>query len=352
MSVLNLIRPELRNTPIYNHGEEGKYRMHANELPWSPIERSSYNCYPSNEQQNELKQQLAEYYDIEKNELTLTRGSDDGIDLLTRLFLVAGKDAFLYCPPTFSMYAFYVRLQQAELLECPLNQDSFTLSLKQIHKNWRPNCKLIMLCNPNNPTGTLVDLKFIASLCTHYRNRSVIVVDEAYIEFTERQSATILIKQFDNLVILRTLSKAFGLAGIRLGAVISQAAIINALNQIMAPYTIPSSTISIAQQALRNKQWFIMALQKIKKEREKLLFELGRITWIEKIYPSETNFLLLKTTYAQTLAEYLATNNITIRQFSANSLLHQHLRITIGSAEQNSHLIKAMTSFNELTVRI
>lgn len=346
MSVLNLIRPELRDIPVYKGEEDAQYRLHANELPWSPIERSSYNCYPSYEMQSQLKQKLASYYGIEESELVLTRGSDEGIDLLTRLFLRAGKDALLYFPPTFSMYAFYVRLQQAELLECPLNKaDNFSLSLKAIENNWQPNCKLIMLCNPNNPTGTMVSLDLIISLCERYRNQSLIVVDEAYIEFTDKQSATSLIKQFDNLIILRTLSKAFGLAGIRLGAIIAQPSIIAALNKIIAPYSISTATVSIALQALCNKQWFITAINKIQNEREKLLTQLANIAWIEKIYPSEANFILIKTAYAGELADYLAKNKIAIRQFSTSSLLHQHLRITVGSEEDNVFLINTLNSF-------
>ena len=247
------------------------------------------------------------------------------------------------------MYAFYVRLQQAELLECPLDgNNNFALSLEKLKNSWRPNCKIIMLCNPNNPTGTLVDLEFIATLCELYRDRSLIVVDEAYIEFTESTSAISLINQFDNLIILRTLSKAYGLAGIRLGSMIAQASIIEAIKKITAPYTIPTTTLEIAQQALSTKHWFISAIKKIQLEREKLFTQLSTISWIEKIYPSKTNFILIKTSYAQTIADYLAQKNIAIRQFSSNSLLHQHLRITVGSEEQNAQLLNVLFSFNVL----
>ena len=353
MSVLNLIRPELLDLPIYRGDEEAKYRLHANELPWSPIEKTSYNCYPCYQQQIKFHQQLANYYGIEEKQLVLTRGSDDGIDLLTRLFLTARKDAFLYFPPTFSMYAFYVRVQQAELVECPLDKNNnFSLSLEQIRNSWQSNCKIIMLCNPNNPTGNLVSLEFIASACEHYRNRSLIVVDESYIEFTDKPSAVSLINRFDNLVILRTLSKAYGLAGIRLGSIVAQASTIEAINKITAPYTIPTPSLDLAQQALRDKQWFIAAIKKIRIERDKLQTQLRKLACVEKIYPSETNFILIKTIYAQKIADYLTENNIAIRQFPPNSLLHQHLRITIGSEEQNSLLIKLLFSFNKLTIRV
>lgn len=239
---------------------------------------------------------------------------------------------------------FYVRLQQAELLECDLGPN-FTLSLEQLNTAWRPNCKLIMLCNPNNPTGTIVASDFIATVCETYRDHALIVVDEAYIEFADIPSATNLINQYDNLIVLRTLSKAYGLAGIRLGCVIAQSPIIETINKITAPYSISSATLGIAQKALRNKEWFVTALNKIKRERKHLTQQLKKCSWIDKVYPSQTNFILIKTPKAQELASFLAKNDIAIRQFSCNSLLHQHLRITVGGEEQNNALIDLLSSF-------
>jgi histidinol-phosphate aminotransferase len=347
MSILNLVRPELLSTPVYISEREAENRLHANELPWSPIAESSYNCYPNYEEQLRVTEQLARRYQVKSPQIILTRGSDEGIDLITRLFLTARKDAFLYFPPTFSMYAFYVRLQQAQLLECVLDStDHFALSIEKINTCWQPNCKIIMLCNPNNPTGTLLDLEFIASVCETYRNRSIIVVDEAYIEFADCASAATLINQYDNLIVLRTLSKAYGLAGIRLGSIIAQEAIINAISKITAPYTISSTTLDIAQQALMHDEWFRSAIKKIQVERDKLVIKLNQLNWIETIYPSKTNFILIKTPYAQAIAAYLFANKITIRQFSSNSLLHQHIRITVGSEEQNILLMGTLSSFN------
>lgn len=349
MSILNLIRPELLEIPTYIAGSEQiKNRLHANELPWSSINADSIdlNFYPEAEYKTQLQEQLAQLYQIESDQLVLTRGSDDGIDLLVRLFLNAGQDAFMQFPPTFSMYEFYVQLQQAQIIQCPLDPaNNFALDLEQINRCWQENCKMIMLCSPNNPTANAIDLKLIAKLCQQYKNRSVIVVDEAYIEFANRQSSTSLIAQFDNLIVLRTLSKAYGLAALRLGIVIAQSQVIHALNKIMAPYPLSSVVMRLAQQALSNDAWFTTAIERIKKARLKLSADLAANSLIEKVYPSETNFILVKTAYAKELVNWLNQQGITIRGFTANSVLHNHLRITVGDEQQNLLLITALSSF-------
>ncbi len=356
MSVLNLIRPELLNSPNYvPGGEDSKFRLHANELPWSPVEMNSIalNHYPDTQLQLKLQEQMAARYGVNINEMTLTRGSDDGIDLVTRLFLTAGKDAFMQFPPTFPMYAFYVRLQQGELIQCPLDQQSdFSLSLETIQSYWKPNCKIIMFCRPNNPTGNLIDLELIAATCALYTNRAVIVVDEAYIEFSNSPSATTLIQQFENLVVLRTMSKAGGLAGLRLGCIMAQSTVINAFNKIIAPYIISSSVISLALQALNNKDWFPTVIERIKASRNLLIEVLENSPVIEKVLPSETNFVLVKTQYARELALWLAEKGIAIRDFPPASLLHDHLRLTVGNEEQNQMLIAELASFFDSISRL
>ncbi len=349
MSVLDLIRTELLESPSYNSGSDTmQHRLHANELPWSAITADSIglNFYPETQLKMQLQEQLAQRYQISSDQIVLTRGSDDGIDLLVRLFLKARQDAFMQFPPTFSMYAFYVRLQQAQMIQCPLDLlTDFSLSLKQVNECWQEQCKIIMLCNPNNPTANLIDLSFIAELCAHYKNRSVIVVDEAYMEFANAQSATTLIPQFDNLIVLRTLSKAYGLAGLRLGAIIAQPQVIQAVHKIMAPYPLSSAVIHLALQALTNNDWFALALEKIKSARAKLIEALNAYPFIEKIYPSEANFILVKTNYANELANWFTQQGISIRIFSDNSPLHHHLRITVGDEQQNLLLLAALSSF-------
>lgn len=349
MSILNLIRPELLNTPGYvPGGEDAKHRLNANELPWAPIETDpiKLNFYPDSRSQKTLQKQLAARYQVESDQLVITRGSDDGIDLVTRLFLKAGEDALMQFPPAFPMYAFYVRLQQGELIQCPLDSDNnFSLSLEQIKNSWQSNCKVIMICSPNNPTGNLIGLDLIAAVCNQYKDKSVVVVDEAYIEFAQAQSATTLIDQYENLVVLRTLSKASGLAGLRLGSIIAQAHVIAAFKKIIAPFTISSITIELASNALEMSDWFATAIDTIQTSRDWLIEELKNKSIIEKVYPSEANFILVKTCYAQQLISWFADKNVALRDFPPHSLLHDHLRITVGDEQQNKLLIATLSSF-------
>ncbi|KTD00935.1 histidinol-phosphate transaminase [Fluoribacter gormanii] len=347
MSVLNLIRPELLNTQSYVHNGAPKYRLHANELPWSALNMDiDLNFYPEKNQLDQLQEQMAIRYQVDTNQIVLTRGSDDGIDLITRLFLSAGQDACMQFSPTFSMYAFYAYLQHAQLIECPTDpRNHFKPSLLDVKNSWQKNCKLIFVCNPNNPTANLINLDFIATLCDEYKNRSIIVVDEAYIEFAQAQSATSLIPQFDNLIVLRTLSKAYGLANLRLGIILAQANVIQAFNKIMPPFPLSSVVIDLALRALEKPEWFIQTIRTIKESRAKLVQELQACPAIGKVYPTETNFILVQTDYAIELTSWLANQGIAIKSFLTNSLLQKHLRITVGDESQNQLLLRALSSF-------
>lgn len=348
MSALELIRPDLKTLQGYvPGGDELSCRLHANELPWSPasLRQVPLNHYPDAREVQRLEEQIANYYQVSAEQLVLTRGSDDGIDLLMRLFLRAGQDSFMQCPPTFPMYAFYARLQQAEIINCPLDaSNDFSWSLEKLFSLWQPNCKLIMICRPNNPTANLLDLASIADLCVYFKSKAVVVVDEAYIEFAQMSSATTLLSSFDNLIILRTLSKAYGLAGLRLGSVIAQPQLIKAIRNVLPPYCLSSAVIELAQQALEDKVWFSHNISYILNEREKLVAQLQASTWIEKVYSSTTNFILVASPYAQQLNAWFAELGIAVRHFAADPLQNM-LRITVGTQEQNQRLLTALNDF-------
>ena len=348
MSILNLIRPDLTTIQGYiPTGDDLEYRLHANELPWAPVslDQIALNHYPNARQQQALQEQMADYYQVKPEQMVLTRGSDDGIDLMIRLFLRAGIDSFIQCPPTFPMYAFYARLQQAGILNCPLEEDDgFNLSLDKLNSVWQPSCKLIMLCRPNNPTANLLDLDTIAKICQQFTNKSVVVVDEAYIEFAQVPSAATLVSSFDNLIILRTLSKACGLAGLRIGAVIAQSELIKVIRNAMPPYTLSSAVIHLAQRALANKEWFLTKIQSILEARTPLIAELKNSSWIKTVYPTWTNFILVESRQALALATWFAEFGIAIRHF-ANPPLENKLRITVGDEIQNQRFLDVLTSF-------
>ncbi len=349
MSVFNLIRPELLNAPLYiTETTDTIFRMHANELPWNPLDSVplNLNFYPDDQLQKQLLRKLANRYQVEINQITLTRGSDEGIDLITRLFLKAGENSLMQFPPTFSMYEFYTRLQGGKLIQCPLNaQDNFSLNLTAISAHWRSDCSIIMFCSPNNPTGNLMDLNLIAAVCKRYASQSIIVVDEAYIEFSAGQSATTLIKEFENLIVLRTLSKAAGLAGLRLGCIIANSSLINAINKIIPPYALSSSVIDLGIQALTNNEWFPAVIQTIQNSRSRLITELKKLPFFEKIYDSEGNFILVKTAYTTQISAWFKKHGIAIKEFSSSSLIPDHLRITISDDHRNQLVIATLVSF-------
>jgi histidinol-phosphate aminotransferase len=351
MTVLNLIRPELLNSPSYVlSGEQALYRLHANELPWSPVTLNGIklNHYPDTCLELKLKDQLACYYQIKSDQLTITRGGDDAIDYLTRIFLTAGKDALMQFSPTFSMYSYYVRLQQGELIECPLDaSNDFSITFERLQQYWKPNCKIIMFCNPNNPTANSVDLDLIAQACKTYSNQSVIVVDEAYIEFAQDKSALSLLYQFENLILLRTLSKAHGLAGLRLGAIIAQEHIIEAINKVIPPYIHSSPSLALSSKAIQQTDWVGNALKQLIPSRRNLMEQLKQVNCIKKVYPSETNFILVQSDFAYDLAQFLDKESISVRTFSPSSILYDHLRITVGSDEQNKRLVDSIAFFTQ-----
>lgn len=348
MNILNLIRSELRELSPYLPMETGNYaRLHANELPWCPISGNSMrlNHYPNGQEETKLQAQLAEIYGVDTTQTLITRGSDDAIDILCRLFLDNG-DAFLEFSPTFSMYAFFVRLQQAELIQCALQKSAdFVLQREQITNAWKSNCKIIMFCSPNNPTGQIVDLELIAKTCAQYHAKSIVVVDEAYMEFSDSPSAMQLLSEFDNLIVLRTLSKGYGLAGLRLGTIIANAELIKACRTVTTPYALSTAVLSLATEALSDRKWFTKAHTVIKAQRDALLQALKPFPFIERIYPSHANFLLIQTPQAKELALFLANNGIIVRDFAENCALANCLRITVSDAVQNQLLIHSLSAF-------
>ena len=345
MSVLELIRKELQGIRPYQPQEDTPAcRLHANELPWSPIDHElSLNHYPCIKAQKDLQQQLACHYQVDASQLLITRGSDDGIDLLMRLFLSEGKNSVLQCPPTFPMYAFYAQLQNAWMINCPLEESNgFDLSVEKLISMWKPECKLIMLCRPNNPTGNLIDLETVGRICSRFTDKAMVIVDEAYIEFAQTPSSTTLLASFDNLVVLRTLSKACGLASLRLGCLIAQPLVIRALRSITAPFLLPGPIIRLAQSAMQHRDWFETSIGQIIRSRDAFTAELTQLACIDRVFPGWGNFVLVKSREASDLAALFAGQDIAIRSFPGDPVLHDMLRITIGSESDNARVLDVM----------
>ena len=347
--VLSLARPSIRDLRAYEHAtwDPRLERLHANESPWPPAidaegARLALHRYPE-PQPRALVEALANTYDVPQECVLVGRGSDEGIDLLTRAFCEAGRDAVVVCPPTFGMYAVAAATQGARVIEIPLT-DRFQLDAPALRTAIDRGVKIVWLCTPNNPTGNQLDTQTIDSLIEYARGRCLIVIDEAYAEFAEGPSYARRLAETPNLVVLRTLSKAYGLAGARIGAVLASPSVIALLRKIIPPYAITSASLDEAVRALSPSARAVVAarVSEIRQQRDRLAEGLRSAPSIVRVYPSDANFLLIEPRdAAATLARILATG-IVVRNFSHKATLGPALRITVGTPEQNRRLIDAV----------
>lgn len=346
-SVIKLIRSDLREFSAYSsarcEAKLGRVWLNANELPWenSDSQQSSLNRYPE-KQPEILINKLAEYYATDPNQVLVTRGSDEGIDLLIRLFCTANQDEIMICPPTFGMYEVCARLQGANILKIPLSAESFDLNNDLLLSKWNPQVKLIFLCSPNNPTGNLIDPTRIRQLCKEMDGKSLIVVDEAYLEFSKSNSASKYLNECPNLVILRTLSKAFGLAALRVGILLANESIISWLRKILPPYPLAMPCIEAAIKALEPDNLLEMQrkINIIIAERDRLIDSLQKCALVEKVWPSEANFIFAK--FKIDINEECHKRGIILRNMESRTGIVNTLRITIGKPIENSELIKLL----------
>lgn len=317
--------------------------LDANENPF--WREDGLNRYP-NPQPVLLRQRLANRYGIEPSQLLMTRGSDEGIDLLTRVFCEANEDAIIITPPTYGMYEVAANIQGVQIVRVPLEKDSgFTLNKEGILNQYHSTIKLIFLCSPNNPTGNILNSDDVITLCKAFQNQALVVLDEAYIEFSITNSLSHLVSQYSNLVILRTLSKAFGLAGARLGSLIADPNIIELLLKVIPPYPIPSPVEQAAMGSLtiENQAMVCSQIQSIQRERNKLQDFLTTLSSVEYVYPSQANFLLVKVNDASTWMDICKRHGIIIRSRVNLHGLKNCVRITIGTDEENKCLKEVLS---------
>ena len=347
-TLLALARPEIVALQPYQHAawKPTLERLHANEMPWPPPgdnATSGLNYYPE-PQPKALLERLASLYGVHREQVLVGRGSDEGIDLLIRAFCRAGQDRILICPPTYSMYKVTANIQGASTVEVPLAPQTFALNRAAIVSAWREGTKLIFLCSPNNPTGNLLDASEICALCAALDGKALVVVDEAYIEFARADSLAKQLDRYPNLVVLRTLSKAYALAGARCGAVLAHPEVIGLLARIIQPYAMPKPTIAAALQftapdalaELRQRIAIIHA------ERARLTDELSKLPLIRRVYPSDANFLLLDCADAERVLNAAVNVGLIIRDQRSQKALPHGVRISIGSPEQNARLLNGL----------
>ena len=351
MNPLDLARPDIRALQPYASArvlaDSTGMLLNANENPWPPENDQGLklNRYPD-PQPAALKARLAEFYRVDPDQLLITRGSDEGIDLLVRSFCRAGRDRVLICPPCFGMYALSARIQGAEVVSVPLVEGPDDWQLDQAGLEAAPDCRLYFLCSPNNPTGNLISAVEVIELAERVADHGLVVIDEAYIEFCEQPSLASQLARLPNLVVLRTLSKAFALAGCRVGTVLAHPDIIGLLRRIIAPYPLPTPAIVAASGALASPARQHEQLQMLKDQKIRLLAALGKHAGISAIWPGQANFVLIRVSDASALITAAAAAGIRLRDQSAQPGLANCVRITIGAPEEMSALIDFFTTWS------
>ncbi len=345
---IDLARPEIRKLAPYSAAGygEGMIRLNANETPWSApgSEVAGLNRYPP-EKPAELTARLTEFYGVEPGELLATRGSSEAIDLLIRGFCSAGQDAVVICPPTFGMYRVYADIQGARVHEIPLVADQgYALDADEIARNWPTDGKLLFVCSPNNPTGNSIPVDQLNLLANLLSGRALVVVDAAYAEFAPVDPTLELLRcaDNDNVVVLRTLSKAFGLAGARCGALLGPANIVGMIGCLMPPYAFASPTLTAVLASLTPDAPAQMTnrVEAICAERERLAAELAKLPGINQVWPSDANFLLVSAADAKRCSELAQNGGVLIRNFGWQ--LPGCLRITVGERSENDQLLESL----------
>jgi histidinol-phosphate aminotransferase len=345
--VLALVRPDILALAPYSSARKestgGRVWLDANENPETPaVHQPLFNRYPD-PQPAKLVAQLAALYGVAPAECLVTRGADEGIDLLLRTFCRAGQDAILVTPPTYGMYAVAAGIQGAKLVAVPLlREKNYALDPAAVLAAITPAVKLVFLCSPNNPTGGLLDRAAVLSVVRALAARAVVVVDEAYVDFSGQPSLAAEIPANPNLVVLRTLSKAFGLAGARVGTTLADPAVIAVLQKVIAPYPIPAPVLNAALAALTpaGLEAARESVAAILAERTRLAAALAGLPAVRRVWPSDANYLLIEVADAARVMAAGRAAGVIWRDRSRD--VPNSIRITVGTAAENNQTLEAL----------
>lgn len=339
----DLLRPHLKQMVPYSSarddymGKEGVF-LDANENPFGSITEENWNRYPDPYQQ-ELKAKLAEVSGVSPEQIFLGNGSDEPIDLLFRAFCEPQVDEVIINPPTYGMYKVSADINNVGVKEVLLT-NQYDLDVQGILSAINPKTKIIWICSPNNPTGNDVSLDKIEIILKAFQG--IVVVDEAYIDFANRASFITRLNEFPNLMVLQTMSKAWGLASLRLGMAFCSPAIITILNKIKAPYNLSGLTQRTVLKALDNLDKKDRMVNEILENRQALKSDLEELPIVKRVYPSDANFLLVKTENAREVYLKLIEKQVILRDRSKVVLCEDGIRITIGTKEENRKLINEL----------
>ncbi len=342
-NINNLVRENIRKLSPYSSARD-EYTADGNDMVFldaneNPFE-TSLNRYPD-PQQRSLKKIIANNKNIEASQLLLGNGSDEVLDLLFRAFCEPNIDNIITLPPTYGMYDVLANINAVENKKVILT-DGFQPNVEKIIEVINKRTKLLFLCSPNNPTGNSFKIESIIQLLNTFKG--LVIIDEAYIDFSEQKSWIERLNKYPNLVITQTFSKAYGLAGIRLGICFANEKIISILNRIKPPYNINELTQREAYKRLSEPKKIKQEISEILEERIQLIQKLETISFVEKVYPTDTNFVLIKVDNANKRYNELLDNGIVIRNRTTQALCENTLRLTVGTKEENKKLINVLTN--------
>jgi len=338
-----LLRPHIAKLQPYTSardeytGTEGVF-LDANENPFGSITAQDFNRYPD-PYQSQLKSKISEIKQVRPSQIFLGNGSDEAIDLLFRAFCRPGIDNVILLPPTYGMYEVSASINDIEIRKIPLTED-FQLQPEKILAKADAQSKILFICSPNNPSANKVKREAILELLQHFNG--LVVVDEAYIDFSDEPSFTTHLDEFPNLLVMQTFSKAWGLASLRLGMAFASESIIQILNKIKPPYNISGLTQETVLEAIQDLPKVKKMIEEILQERDFLTDELEKLSFVQKIYPSHANFLLVKIPNAGKVYDLLIEEKIIVRNRSKVLLCEDCLRITVGTRAENLSLLKAL----------
>lgn len=342
----DLLRPNIKSLVPYSSARdefkgEASIFLDANENAYGSPLTKWYNRYPD-PLQLKVKDKLSEVKGVPSSNIFIGNGSDECIDVLIRTFCEPGKDNIIICPPTYGMYEVSANINDVYIKKVPLTAD-FQLDLPAIEEAVDDNTKIIFLCSPNNPTGNSLNREDLEVILNNYWG--IVALDEAYINFSRFRSFTQELEDYPNLVVMQTLSKAWGLAALRVGLAFASEQIIQVMNKVKPPYNINQASQDLTLKALEEVGMVNDMIREIIKQRGILETELAKLKIVQKIYPSDANFLLVRVTDAKAIYKYLLDKGVVVRDRSSVTLCEGCLRITVGTEAENKALLAYLESY-------
>ncbi len=337
--IQKLIRPSILNLKAYssarhNFNKEASVFLDANENPFD----NGINRYPD-PFQRDLKKRISLLKQQPVENIFIGNGSDEALDVIVRSFCEPKEDNIIICPPTYGMYKVTADIHNVSVLEVPLNEN-FEVDVTQILETANEHSKLLILCSPNNPTGNSIDFNTLRQIAENFKG--IIIIDEAYIDFSTNASALKCLTEFPQIIVMQTLSKAWGMAGLRIGMAFAAPEIISVLNKVKPPYNINVLSQKYAIKQLKNTDLLKKNIEQIKLQREKLYDFLKTCEWVENVFKSDANFIIARFKNAQYIYTKLIQKGIVVRNQTHQTLCDNCLRISIGTPKENEILMKTL----------